>query len=58
MTIQDKMTVLKKGFKINNKSNKKNQTVLDNFGRDLTGRRRKISPFVDVEKKSNVFAKF
>jgi ATP-dependent Clp protease ATP-binding subunit ClpC len=62
MTIQDKMTVLKKVILIIQPTNlKKSKTpVLDNFGRDLTemAEEGKLDPVVDVRKKSNVFAKF
>jgi ATP-dependent Clp protease ATP-binding subunit ClpA len=62
MTIQDKMTVLKKVILIIQPTNlKKSKTpVLDNFGRDLTemAEEGKLDPVVDVRKKSNVFYKF
>jgi ATP-dependent Clp protease ATP-binding subunit ClpC len=62
MTIQDKMTVLKKVILIIQPTNliKKSKTpVLDN-GRDLTemAEEGKLDLLSDVRKKSNVFAKF
>jgi ATP-dependent Clp protease ATP-binding subunit ClpC len=55
MTIQDKMTVLKKVILIiNNKSNKNQTPVLDNFGRDLTemAEEGKLDPVVGREKRN------
>jgi ATP-dependent Clp protease ATP-binding subunit ClpA len=58
MTIQDKMTVLKKVILIIQPTNliKIKTPVLDNFGRDLTemAEEGKLDPVVGREKKSNV----